>query len=69
MSGKKRIFEIFLKENIFVVKLTMIHKEESKSDIVKDQVHPIAEADGFLHRFPVEIAFKLGYNEQAIEGP
>ena len=31
----------------------MIHEEEAEADVVKDQVHPIAEADRFLHRFPI----------------
>ncbi len=35
--------------------LTMIHEEETEADIVKDQVHPISEADRLLHRFPVKM--------------
>ena len=32
--------------------LTVVHEEESETDVVEDEVHPVPEPDGLLHRFP-----------------
>jgi len=37
----------------------MIHEEESEPDVVKDEVHPVAEADRLLHRLPEQETFSL----------
>ena len=32
--------------------LTVVHEEEAEADVVEDEVHPVPESDGLLHRFP-----------------